>query len=66
MIAPLERLPGNPLIHPTQVPFTRASGTFNPGVAVDRDRYDGTQEELLAAWPFTDSGGTAGSITPEG
>ncbi|HJR66369.1 MAG TPA: hypothetical protein VJ802_08045 [Gemmatimonadaceae bacterium] len=36
MIAALERLPGNPLIHPTQVPFTRASGTFNPGVAVDR------------------------------
>lgn len=23
------------------------------GVAVDRDRYNGTQEELLAAWPFT-------------
>jgi predicted GH43/DUF377 family glycosyl hydrolase len=36
MIAALERLPGNPLIHPTQVPFTRASGAFNPGVAVDR------------------------------
>ncbi len=36
MIAALERLPGNPLIHPSQVPFTHASGAFNPGVAVDR------------------------------
>lgn len=36
MIAALERLPGNPLIHPSQIPFTHASGAFNPGVAVDR------------------------------
>ena len=36
MIAALERLPGNPLVHPSQIPFTRASGAFNPGVAVDR------------------------------
>lgn len=36
MIAPLERLDTNPLIHPSQIPFTKASGAFNPGVAVDR------------------------------
>ena len=36
MIAALERLPGNPLIHPSQISFTQASGAFNPGVAVDR------------------------------
>jgi predicted GH43/DUF377 family glycosyl hydrolase len=36
MIAALERLPGNPLILPSDIPFTRASGAFNPGVAVDR------------------------------
>ncbi len=36
MIAALERLPGNPLIHPSHIPFARASGAFNPGVAVDR------------------------------
>lgn len=36
MIAPLERLPGNPLIQPAAISFTRATGTFNPGAAVDR------------------------------
>ena len=35
MIAPLERLPGNPIIRPSQIPFTHASGSFNPGVSVD-------------------------------
>lgn len=34
--APLERLPGNPLIRPSQIAFTRASGSFNPGAAIDR------------------------------
>jgi predicted GH43/DUF377 family glycosyl hydrolase len=36
MIAPLERLETNPLVHPSQISFTRASGAFNPGAAVDR------------------------------
>ena len=36
MIAPLERLSANPLIRPSQISFTRASGTFNPGAVVDR------------------------------
>lgn len=36
MIAPLQRLPGNPLITPADIRFTRASGAFNPGVCVDR------------------------------
>ncbi|HUF26320.1 MAG TPA: hypothetical protein VMM18_04985 [Gemmatimonadaceae bacterium] len=31
----LERLDSNPLIGPSQIPFTRASGAFNPGAAVD-------------------------------
>jgi len=35
MIAALERLVSNPLIVPSQIPFTRASGTFNPGAAID-------------------------------
>ena len=35
MIAPLERLSANPLVRPSQISFTRASGTFNPGAAVD-------------------------------
>ncbi len=35
MIARLERLPGNPLVTPAQVRYVRASGTFNPGAAVD-------------------------------
>jgi predicted GH43/DUF377 family glycosyl hydrolase len=36
VIAPLERLDANPLIRPSQIGFTRASGSFNPGAAVDR------------------------------
>lgn len=36
MIAALERLRGNPLVHPSQIPFTQATGAFNPGVAIDR------------------------------
>jgi predicted GH43/DUF377 family glycosyl hydrolase len=32
----LERLSENPIVHPSQIPFTRASGAFNPGVGVDR------------------------------
>jgi predicted GH43/DUF377 family glycosyl hydrolase len=36
MIARLERLATNPLITPSQIPFTRASGAFNPGACVDR------------------------------
>jgi predicted GH43/DUF377 family glycosyl hydrolase len=35
MIAPLERLGTNPLVRPSQIPFTSASGAFNPGAAVD-------------------------------
>lgn len=35
MIPPLERLATNPLVRPDDVPFARASGAFNPGVAVD-------------------------------
>jgi predicted GH43/DUF377 family glycosyl hydrolase len=35
VIAPLERLTGNPLVTPAQVRYARASGTFNPGAAVD-------------------------------
>src|SRR3982074_3818666 len=36
MIAPLERLPTNPLVRPSDISFVKASGTFNPGVTVDR------------------------------
>ncbi|MGQ0713735.1 MAG: glycoside hydrolase family 130 protein [Gemmatimonadaceae bacterium] len=36
MITPLERLPTNPLIEPSQIAFTTATGAFNPGVCVDR------------------------------
>jgi len=36
VIAPLERLATNPLIRPSQFSFTRATGSFNPGVTVDR------------------------------
>ena len=36
MIAPLERLATNPLVRPSDISFVRASGTFNPGVTVDR------------------------------
>jgi len=36
VIAPLERLATNPLIRPSDISFVKASGTFNPGVTVDR------------------------------
>jgi predicted GH43/DUF377 family glycosyl hydrolase len=36
MIAPLERLATNPLVRPSEIRFARASGSFNPGAAVDR------------------------------
>jgi predicted GH43/DUF377 family glycosyl hydrolase len=36
MIEALQRLRGNPLVHPSQISFTRATGAFNPGVAIDR------------------------------
>ncbi len=35
MTAPLQRLPGNPIVRPSQFTFARASGTFNPGVCID-------------------------------
>lgn len=35
MIEPLERLESNPLVRPADVSFTRATGTFNPGAAID-------------------------------
>jgi predicted GH43/DUF377 family glycosyl hydrolase len=35
VIAPLQRLPTNPLLRPSDVPFARASGAFNPGAVVD-------------------------------
>ena len=35
VVASLERLSTNPLIEPSQILFTRASGAFNPGVSVD-------------------------------
>lgn len=35
MIAPLERVATNPLIHPSHITFMRVTGAFNPGVAVD-------------------------------
>ena len=36
MIAPLERLATNPIVRPSQITFTRATGAFNPGACVDR------------------------------
>ncbi len=36
MIAQLERLATNPLVRPSQIPFTRATGSFNPGATVHR------------------------------
>lgn len=36
MIAPLQRLPGNPLLSPADIRFVRASGAFNAGACVDR------------------------------
>ena len=35
-IPPLQRLRSNPLVVPSQIPFARASGAFNPGAAVDQ------------------------------
>lgn len=35
MVAPLERLPANPLVSPSDISFARASGSFNPGASVD-------------------------------
>jgi predicted GH43/DUF377 family glycosyl hydrolase len=37
MIAPLERFATNPVVSPRQISFTKASGTFNPGAAIDRN-----------------------------
>jgi predicted GH43/DUF377 family glycosyl hydrolase len=37
MIAPLKRFATNPVVSPQQISFTRASGTFNPGAAIDRN-----------------------------
>ena len=36
MITPLERLATNPIIRPSQITFTRATGAFNAGACVDR------------------------------
>ena len=36
MIASLERLATNPIVRPSQITFTRATGAFNPGACVDR------------------------------
>jgi predicted GH43/DUF377 family glycosyl hydrolase len=36
MTALLERLATNPIVRPSQIAFTRASGAFNPGACVDR------------------------------
>jgi len=35
MIAPLQRLGSNPLIVPSQISFIPATGSFNPGAAID-------------------------------
>jgi beta-1,2-mannobiose phosphorylase / 1,2-beta-oligomannan phosphorylase len=35
VVAPLERLENNPLVTPAQIPFTRATGAFNPGATID-------------------------------
>ena len=32
----LERLPANPIVRPSQIGFTHATGAFNPGACVDR------------------------------
>ena len=36
MIAALERLATNPIVRPSQITFTHATGAFNPGACVDR------------------------------
>jgi predicted GH43/DUF377 family glycosyl hydrolase len=35
MIAPLKRLAGNPLVTPAQIPYSHATGAFNPGAVID-------------------------------
>jgi predicted GH43/DUF377 family glycosyl hydrolase len=35
VIAPLERLASNPLVLPSDISFTKATGAFNPGAAID-------------------------------
>ena len=35
MIAPLERLDANPLVRPSHIRYARATGSFNPGAAID-------------------------------
>ena len=36
MIAPLQRFRANPLVKPSDISWTRTTGTFNPGAAIDR------------------------------
>lgn len=36
MIPALQRFAANPIVRPEQIPFTRASGAFNPGAAIER------------------------------
>ena len=36
MIAPLQRLASNPLVNPSDITFAKATGTFNPGAAIDQ------------------------------
>ena len=36
MNSTLERLPTNPIVRPSQIGFTHATGAFNPGACVDR------------------------------
>ena len=37
MITPLERFTSNPIVEPSRISFTRASGAFNPGASVDHN-----------------------------
>lgn len=37
LIPPLERFVTNPMVRPSQITFTRATGTYNPGAAIDRE-----------------------------
>ncbi len=36
VLAPLQRFSANPLVSPSDITFTRTTGTFNPGAAIDR------------------------------
>jgi predicted GH43/DUF377 family glycosyl hydrolase len=36
MIEPLERLVTNPLVRPSDIPFTKATGAFNPAACIDQ------------------------------